>query len=90
MVRDKMYNLFEEVGIELPQRIINSLEVEVEQLHRGILTNRNRPWKVFFSKPDFKTLVRDLMMEGSRRGPSPHPAGYVLEPNKVISNVCEY
>jgi hypothetical protein len=88
--RANLLNVYTELGLTHPERIITNLDQEVNKFHRGLLPSRNQPWQNLFSEPDFKTLMQFLMLKGSPNlGLSSHPAEFILEAPKVITKSNE-
>jgi len=79
--------IFNMLGFENIQNMLQLLDKEVLAFHEGRLDRRNRQWDQFFSEQDFRDLTEFLMMKGSvTKGPSQYPAKVILEaPPKDIS-----
>ncbi|WLR60173.1 hypothetical protein [Guptibacillus hwajinpoensis] len=90
IVRDKLLSLFQSVNISDPNRIVQLLDEEIVQFHQGMINTRNRDWRNFFSEQDFKNLTHYLMMISGQGSPSLHPANYILEVNRIISDDSDF
>ena len=78
--RANILEIFNLLEFKNPEAILERLDTEIKDFHRGILEKRNRPWQDFFNENDFKALVKFLMVEGSPNiGFSSHPAELILE-----------
>ena len=78
--RANLVEIFTLLGFKDPDSILERLDLEVKNFHRGKLERRNRPWVYFFSKKEFGALIKFLMLEGSPNlGMSLHPAEFILE-----------
>jgi len=78
--RANILEVFTLLGFSNPESILQRLDKEVSDFHRGNLKRRNRSWQDFFNEGDFKALVKFLMVQGSPNvGFSSHPAEFVLE-----------
>ncbi|MBL7703889.1 MAG: hypothetical protein JNM14_16685 [Ferruginibacter sp.] len=83
--RADVLNLFNFLKLNNPEEILNKIDTEVDNFHVEKTSGRSRPWNTVFSETDFKKLVKYLMMEGSPKKQSNHPADFILEASKVIS-----
>ncbi|MBL7131337.1 MAG: hypothetical protein ISS45_08060 [Candidatus Omnitrophica bacterium] len=78
--RANILKVFTLLGFSNPESMLQRLDKEVLDFHKGNLTRRNRPWQDFFNEAEFKALVKFLMLQGSPNvGFSSHPAEFVLE-----------
>ena len=78
--RANILEVFVLLGFHNPESMLQRLDKEVAEFHKGNLDRRNRPWQDFFSEEDFKALVKFLMVQGSPNvGFSSHPAEFILE-----------
>lgn len=78
--RANILEVFTLLGFSNPESMLQRLDKEVSDFHKGNLKRRNRPWQDFFNEEDFKALVKFLMVQGSPNvGFSSHPAEFVLE-----------
>ena len=78
--RANLFDVYQLLGFNDIDRMLNQIDNEVLKFHRGLLDKRNRPWEDFFSKKDFKSLLKFLMMDGSPNyGFSAHKAELILE-----------
>ncbi len=87
--RANIIEVFSLLGFTNPESMLQRIDKEVADFHKGILDRRNRSWQDFFSENDFNALVKFLMVQGSPNvGFSSHPAEFILEaPAKGISEV---
>ncbi len=78
--RANILEVFALLGFSNPESMLQRLDKEVKDFHKGNLERRNRPWQDFFNEEDFKALVKFLMVQGSPNvGFSSHPAEFILE-----------
>lgn len=78
--RANLEEVFSNLGFENIEAKLDRADAKVLEFHEGKLPKRNRPWKEFFSEPDFRELLHYLMMVGSPNvGTSSHPAELILE-----------
>jgi len=78
--RANILDVFTLLGFSNPESMLQRLDREVTDFHKGNLERRNRPWQDFFNEEDFKALVKFLMVQGSPNvGFSSHPAEFILE-----------
>tara|TARA_Y100001978_G_scaffold190486_1_gene193738 strand:+ start:199 stop:960 length:762 start_codon:yes stop_codon:yes gene_type:complete len=78
--RANLHGVFKALGFSSCKEKLALIDQEVWKFHAGKLDRRNRPWKNFFEKEDFKSLLKFLMMDGSpNKGRSAYPAKLVLE-----------
>ncbi|MFA5287438.1 MAG: hypothetical protein WC394_04120 [Candidatus Omnitrophota bacterium] len=78
--RANILEVFTLLGFSNPETMLQRLDKEVLNFHKGNLKKRNRPWQDFFNEADFKALVKFLMVQGSPNvGFSSHPAEFILE-----------
>jgi hypothetical protein len=81
--RSELLDVFKTVGFAKPEEKLARIDKEVDDFHNGLIQKRSRPWQTLFDEPDFKRLVKFLMMEGSpNHGYSSHPAEFILEAPK--------
>lgn len=92
--RANLQNVYTTLGFANINQMLQNADDLVIKFHRGVLTNRNRPWSEFFTETDFKLLLEYLMMQGSPNvGMSLHPAKLILEapPSNISkSNMAVY
>src|SRR3989338_3603123 len=94
--RANILDVFTLLGFSNPESMLQRLDREVTDFHKGNLERRNRPWQDFFNEEDFKALVKFLMVQGSPNvGFSSHPAEFILEapannPSEVNINVFTF
>ncbi len=78
--RANILEVFALLGFSNPESMLQRLDKEVKDFHKGNLERRNRPWQDFFNEEDFKALVKFLVVEGSPNvGFSSHQAEFILE-----------
>jgi len=78
--RANILEVFTLLGFSNPGFMLQRLDKEVSDFHKGNLKRRNRSWQDFFNEENFKALVKFLMVQGSPNvGFSSHPAEFVLE-----------
>lgn len=78
--RANILEVFTLLGFNKPESMLQRLDKEVLDFHKGNLKRRNRPWQDFFNEEDFKVLVKFLMVQGSPNvGFSSHLVEFVLE-----------
>lgn len=85
--RANILEVFTLLGFKNPELMLQRIDREVVDFHKGNLDKRNRPWQDFFNEVDFKALVKFLMIQGSPNvGFSSHPVEFILEaPARDIS-----
>lgn len=85
--RANILEVFTLLGFKNPESMLQRIDREVVDFHKGNLDRRNRPWQDFFNETDFKALVKFLMVQGSPNvGFSSHQAEFILEaPAKSIA-----
>jgi hypothetical protein len=85
--RANLYDVYKLLGFKNIDRMLNQIDNEVIKFHKGLLDKRNRPWEDFFSREDFKSLLKFLMMDGSPNyGFSSHKAELILEAPALCYN----
>lgn len=78
--RANILEVFTLLGFSNSGFMLQRLDKEVSDFHKGNLKRRNRSWQDFFNEENFKALVKFLMVQGSPNvGFSSHPAEFVLE-----------
>ena len=78
--RANILEVFTFLDFNRPGSMLQRLDTEVSDFHKGNLKRRNRPWQDFFNEEEFKALVKFLMVQGSPNvGFSTHPAEFILE-----------
>lgn len=78
--RANLQEVFTNLGFGNPQRTLQRTDEEVWNYHKGLVPLRNRPWNIFFSEVEFKSILEFLMLKGSPNyGISNHPADLILE-----------
>jgi len=84
--RKSIIDLFNKLKLTEPDKKLTLLDSVVTKFHQGLLDDRNVPWSNYFTEPEFKKLLKFLMMKASPNlGVSFNPAQYILEaPKKNI------
>lgn len=78
---------FETINLSRPALYTFKLDNLVHEFHNGNLQSRNQPWDLVFNQSDFFRLLRYLMLTGSPKGVSPHPAELILSAPAILSSV---
>ncbi len=78
--RESVVSLFKLLKIKSPRKILDKLDLEVDNFHNGINSSRSRPWRNIFTLQDFTIILQYLMMKGSPNlRESSFPAQYIIE-----------
>ena len=85
--RKSLPKFFEAINISRPVLSTFKLDNLVHEFHAGNLQSRNQPWDLVFDENDFSQLLRYLMLIGSPKGLSPHPAELILTAPATLSSV---
>lgn len=82
--RAELLNVFQYLGFENPQEVLNKFDSEVDAFNAGSLPGgRSRDWSEFLTEEEFYKITKFLMMEGSPNvGISPYKADFIMESPK--------